>query len=127
MLASRFHSRGRYRPHLFVKVDLIPHGTEDFAGPSGGQDGELDGQRGNCVPLSNLGKERRNAGVRHSGVVPTLDPRLLRQKLVEVPAPQCRVRALSETFGPRRIQHVLDPPPQAGGRLGPCGPQRPQH
>ncbi len=36
--------RGRNGPDGLVQVELVPFGIEDFAGPGGGEDGELQRQ-----------------------------------------------------------------------------------
>lgn len=63
------HAIGRHRPELRRQVDFIPPGADRFAGPGGGQDGELERPGGRAVPLAQLDHEGGRIGIGERGMM----------------------------------------------------------
>ena len=65
------------------------------------------------VALADLADEPGDLFVGQRRVVPLGNFRPLGQQLVQVPPPEGGIGAMPEPLGPGRIQHVLNPAPQA--------------
>lgn len=92
MRALALHPPRWNGPDALLVVELVERRANHFPCPSRGQDRELERPGRDALLLAQLGNERANFLVRQRGVVPYRScARSLRQQVLEMAAPPCRV------------------------------------
>ena len=113
MRSARFHALAWYRPEARFKIDLIPGGKADLAGPGGSKNKRLKRQAPHGGTVAKLLNEGRHIRIRHRFEVPVFLG-LPRQPLGKRAH---RRFGRPKSLGIRPVKHSPDALPDSAGRL----------
>ena len=118
VLAASFHPFGGTVHTFGLKVDFGPTQSKHFAGAGSRENAEFERERSQCVALAQACDESGDFLVVHRCMMATRQLERLRQQVIQMAAPACRVFALPKALRFGGVQNLFNAAAHSRGCLG---------